>query len=277
MERNRFPLKFFTFLILICLFTVPSFGSKDDDWRCGEHRGKCKKGYCCSRYGWCGKSNEYCNISKGCQSKFGKCNINASIGEKKDNEIIISTDGRCGENRGKCMKGYCCSIFGWCGKSDEYCDISKGCQSKFGKCNFDRKEKDSKSKEEKDENENEKIHQSKDSRCGESRGKCEKGYCCSKYGWCGKSDEYCDISKGCQSKFGKCNFDRKILKVRKKKMKMKMKKFIKVRIVDVVKTVENVKKVTVVVNMDGVVNPMDTVMLGKVVNLNLVSVTLVIQ
>ena len=33
-----------------------------------------------------------------------------------------------------------------------------------------------------------------------------KCYCCSKYGWCGKTEKYCDVDNGCQSEFGRCNF-----------------------------------------------------------------------
>ncbi|OUM65806.1 hypothetical protein PIROE2DRAFT_7135, partial [Piromyces sp. E2] len=76
------------------------------------------------------------------------------IEDSEDNEIVISTLGRCGENR-------------WCGKSDEYCDISKGCQSEFGKCNDkstsnkdekDEKEKDSKDNENKEKEDNKKLN-----------------------------------------------------------------------------------------------------------------------
>jgi len=224
--NNKHSIKLFTFLILICLFVVPSFGSKDkdnDDWKCGKKYGKCKKDYCCSKYGWCGKSDIYCDISKGCQSKYGKCNSETPIENNEDdedndedNEIAISTDGRCGENRGKCMKGYCCSKYGWCGKSDKYCKISKGCKPDYGKCNSDVKIEDSKdepiedNEDNEDNDEDNEIAISTDGRCGENRGKCMKGYCCSKYGWCGKSDEYCKISKGCKPDYGKCNSDVKI-------------------------------------------------------------------
>ncbi|ORY66666.1 hypothetical protein LY90DRAFT_406291, partial [Neocallimastix californiae] len=88
--------------------------------------GRCNDGYCCSRFGWCGKSDEYCSIKKGCQTEFGKCNLS-------DNPI--SKDGRCGEGIGNCKEGYCCNKSGWCGKSKEYCDRKKGCQLGYGKCN----------------------------------------------------------------------------------------------------------------------------------------------
>jgi len=44
-----------------------------------------------------------------------------------------------------------------------------------------------------------------DNRCGSSYGNasCHTGYCCSKYGYCGKSKDHC--GSGCQGKFGKCS------------------------------------------------------------------------
>ncbi|OUM56466.1 carbohydrate-binding module family 18 protein [Piromyces sp. E2] len=39
-------------------------------------------------------------------------------------------------------------------------------------------------------------------RCGPKFGKCDKGYCCSQYNWCGTSNDHC--GKGCQSEFGIC-------------------------------------------------------------------------
>jgi len=67
-------------------------------------------------------SDEHCEISKGCQSEFGKCtNKNKSI-----------VKGKCGKGYGKCSSGQCCSKYGWCGKDDRYCGT--GCQSEFGDC-----------------------------------------------------------------------------------------------------------------------------------------------
>jgi len=90
--------------------------------RCGSSYGKCPKGECCSKYGWCGTSKGHCAVTNGCQSKFGKCDSS-----------LIYIDGKCGGVYGKCPKGLCCSKYGWCGKSSGYC--GRGCQSEFGKCN----------------------------------------------------------------------------------------------------------------------------------------------
>jgi len=38
--------------------------------------------------------------------------------------------------------------------------------------------------------------------CGDSVAICASGYCCSKYGWCGRTKDYC--GSGCQKSFGKC-------------------------------------------------------------------------
>ena len=40
-------------------------------------------------------------------------------------------------------------------------------------------------------------------RCGKEYGNCPDGQCCSKHGYCGKSEPYC--GRGCQSDFGYCN------------------------------------------------------------------------
>jgi len=42
------------------------------NYKCGKKEGtRCPDGQCCSKYGWCGKSNDYCGT--GCQTGFGKC------------------------------------------------------------------------------------------------------------------------------------------------------------------------------------------------------------
>ena len=134
--------------------------------------------------------NSYCLPSKGCQSEFSECSkentsttTTTKITTTKTTTTKISSTstvvGKCGKEYGKCPSGQCCSKYGWCGKSDDYCDTSKGCQSAFGTCT-----------------------NKFEGKCGKGYGKCPSGQCCSKYGWCGTSSDYC--KSGCQSEYGKC-------------------------------------------------------------------------
>jgi len=148
------------------------------DGRCGKEFGSCKEGYCCSKWGWCGKTELHCSVKSGCQSEFGLC-------AKKDGFVEEQKmDGRCGVGIGSCPEGYCCSKWGWCGKSDSHCSIEEGCQSEFGACKPIKN-----------------THVDPDGRCGKGIGSCAKGYCCNKWGWCGKSDNHCNVEAGCQSEF----------------------------------------------------------------------------
>lgn len=142
------------------------------DFNCGKGKGICPSGQCCSKYGWCGTSENHCSVDLGCQMKYGHCQ-----------QDKISSNGRCDSVNGKCPAGYCCSKHGWCGKSKAYCSVSEGCQLKYGECT-------------------EELTYIK-GKCGEKYGNCPSGQCCSRYGWCGKNIDYCGV--GCQSKYGKCN------------------------------------------------------------------------
>jgi len=93
--------------------------------RCGIEFGYliCQDNKCCSQYGFCGVTDEYCDI--GCQFDFGICNSNITQ--------ITSPDGTCGRFNGySCEPGYCCSQYGYCGDTSDYCGT--GCQSNYGTC-----------------------------------------------------------------------------------------------------------------------------------------------
>jgi len=174
--------------------------------KCGPSDGKCPSGQCCSKYGWCGKTDEYCGT--GCQFEFGECKgsstpvtttttkkttTTTTTTTKKTStktSLPTSTTGKCGPSEGKCPSGQCCSKYGWCGTSDKHC--TTGCQSEFGVCKGTSTTITKVS-----------LPTSTNGKCGSSDGQCPSGQCCSKYGWCGKTDEYCGT--GCQSEFGKCN------------------------------------------------------------------------
>jgi len=160
------------------------------DGRCGEGHGRCPSGQCCSKYGWCGKTDDYC--SNGCQSNYGYCETITST--TTTTTYVSSVEGRCGEDYGKCPSGQCCSKYGWCGKTDNYC--SNGCQSEFGDCKGTTIPTITTTTN---------SISTVEGRCGEDYGKCPSSYCCSRYGWCGTTDDHCSVSKGCKSEFGKCN------------------------------------------------------------------------
>ena len=48
---------------------------------------------------------------------------------------VFTTEYRCGSETGNmCDESYCCSEWGYCGQTSEYCENSRGCQSGFGLC-----------------------------------------------------------------------------------------------------------------------------------------------
>jgi len=196
--------------------------------QCGSGIGSCPKGYCCSKYGYCGKTEDYCGT--GCQTKFGVC----TTGNNTKNTKKVSKNGRCGSSFGSCPNSKCCSKYGYCGTSDAHCGT--GCQSEFGKCNKKATKKTTTTKKATKKTTTTKKATKKTTTtttkksvvkttkktttttkktttvtskktstnglCGGKNGVCPDDLCCSQYGYCGSSDEYC--GKGCQSEFGKC-------------------------------------------------------------------------
>jgi hypothetical protein len=145
--------------------------------RCGPGIGRCPAGECCSKHGWCGTTENYCSSSDGCQNDYGSCSDKRTV-------------NKCGPGIGNCPPNECCSVYGWCGTSISHCAIANGCQPGFGACVGTNT----------DMNITPKIND----RCGPGYGSCSSGRCCSRFGYCGDIDEFCDESKGCQSEYGEC-------------------------------------------------------------------------
>jgi len=170
--------------------------------QCGGSYGSCTDDYCCSKYGYCGKTDDYCGI--GCQASFGKCNkitttIKKTTQTTNNNKATQTINHKqCGGSHGSCTDGYCCSKYGYCGKTDDHCGI--GCQANFGKCN---KITTTIKKTTQTTNNNKATQTINHKQCGGSFGSCTDGYCCSKFGWCGNSNDHC--GSGCQKNFGRCN------------------------------------------------------------------------
>lgn len=116
-------------------------------------------GDCCSRYGFCGSTAEYC----------------AGGGNGTDTQ-----DGTCGPDHGgttcTAQFGNCCSIYGFCGNGTEYCGVGN-CYS--GSCDSDN------------------GGPSINGECGPNfagNKTCtgtQFGTCCSVYGFCGSTSDYC--------------------------------------------------------------------------------------
>jgi hypothetical protein len=61
----------------------------------------------------------------------------AVLPEAASTSLVKRDDGACGVhsdgvNYGSCANGMCCSTWGYCGTTDEYCGA--GCQPAFGSC-----------------------------------------------------------------------------------------------------------------------------------------------
>jgi hypothetical protein len=136
------------------------------DERCGADFGgaKCNIGYCCSQYGWCGKTLDHCNTNI-CKP--------SNVPEKCFAEV--RADERCGPDFGnaKCKPGMCCSEHGWCGNTIDHCnkDVCNSGNSP-AKCFAEVRA---------------------DERCGPNFGnaKCKPDLCCSEHGWCGNTSDHC--------------------------------------------------------------------------------------
>jgi len=101
---------------------VYSLNNSYFDGGCGLRSGNkvCDEG-CCTDEGFCSGNILYCRTDKGCQIKYGYFVT-----------VISPVLGRCGYGYGACPFGSCCSYDGYCGTSENYCDV--GCQIDYGTC-----------------------------------------------------------------------------------------------------------------------------------------------
>ncbi|ORX75479.1 hypothetical protein BCR32DRAFT_329792 [Anaeromyces robustus] len=160
----------------------------NDDYsntKCGSDYGSCPNNLCCSSNNICGKTDNHCNLSKGCQLQYGLCY--EDLGDDDGNN-----NTKCGPNYGSCPDNLCCSKQGYCGKTDDYCNVLNGCQNEYGLCY------------EYDDDDDDNDDDGNIKECGEGYGSCSNSKCCSKNGRCGTTDDYCNINKGCQIDYGLC-------------------------------------------------------------------------
>ncbi|RIB04564.1 CBM Family 18/Carbohydrate Esterase Family 4 protein [Gigaspora rosea] len=116
-------------LALLCLISISSAQDISVDGTCGPDKNtKCPDNYCCSQWGYCGGTSDFCG--EGCQQGFGTCGQVSNGGSNQ-----VSTDGRCGPvSNTRCPDNYCCSQWGYCGSTADFCDTDQGCQKGYGTC-----------------------------------------------------------------------------------------------------------------------------------------------
>ena len=209
--------------------TNPPSGEVSKDGKCGPRNNNtvCPAGECCSKYGYCGTTDDHC--IKYCVSEFGVCkNSGGDVviptsttttttvpapGPTNPPSGEVSKDGKCGprNNNTVCPAGECCSRYGYCGTTNDHC--VKYCVSEFGECRNSNNDVviirtttiESDAAPTNSEQNIPEGRVSEDGTCGPEYGNtvCPAGECCSRYGYCGIAEGYCGA--GCQSDFGRCN------------------------------------------------------------------------
>lgn len=152
---------------------------------------------CCSYYGHCGESIEYCGL--GCQ--YGDC---LKVYKDQTNQYLschtLYINNQCSQNC-PCLNGACCSKSGYCGTTEEFCgEGNRMTTTSTHPIQIFTIETISTSTSVATPSSKKIVK----GMCGENIGKCSENECCSRYGWCGSSRDHCYISKGCQPGFGLC-------------------------------------------------------------------------
>jgi len=92
---------------------------------------RCADGFCCSKYGYCGNTDEYCVGNLGdwrttpCTLTSGKC-YKSSSGLNLNGKV--NANAACGQNSpgSRCPNENCCSTYGYCGTTDAHCNNNQG-------------------------------------------------------------------------------------------------------------------------------------------------------
>ena len=165
----------------------------------------CGEGLCCSQWGYCGSTSDYCSPLASCQAAYGNCwkmptrlpETGAGVPDVNalPQEELPKSTTECGPSGSglSCAPGLCCSKYGWCGSTDLYCAVDN-CLRGYGECWSAAPEAPTKP-----------VKALEDYECGPGNGQtCPESGCCSKYGWCGSSVDHCGASSGCQVAYGTC-------------------------------------------------------------------------
>ena len=156
---------------------LPSPPETDDTVECSKTK-LCADGLCCSKWGFCGLGPQFCG--KGCKSQC--------TGAQKEYEPQCSATKECED-------GSCCSKWGFCGTTEKFCgrDCISNCVN-----NQITNDGELVTSPPQSGVPNPPLHVTECGRFAEPNNRyCPLNICCSQYGYCGTSTEFCKT--GCQS------------------------------------------------------------------------------
>ncbi|SPQ95626.1 unnamed protein product (mitochondrion) [Plasmodiophora brassicae] len=134
--------------------------------RCGTGLPLCNPGSCCSQWGYCGSTIDYCNA----QSMYPMVPFPKPTTPAPTVLKIAPAAQACGTSLPLCPVGSCCSQWGFCGTTSDYCNSASVYQAV--------------------------TTPRADGRCGLAFGNagCASDQCCSPYGYCGSGSQYCSTA-----------------------------------------------------------------------------------
>ncbi|CAG8545724.1 461_t:CDS:2 [Ambispora leptoticha] len=234
-QYKRFSLLQIAIVALFFLFAnAEDCGTQNPNGKCNASAGEC-----CSKWGYCGVGDAWCGA--GCQPNYGLCssttssttstssrtsNVEADM-ERNVLQINVAHNGVGVEQHQvnmmiHVMYALMYYIYRYLivVRNLDYC--AAGCQSGFGNCNSasttttsttttstttSSSSTTSKSTTTSSTTTTSSSYPtSTNDQCGKDHNtQCPSGNCCSQWGWCGTTSDYC--GSGCQSGFGKCNND----------------------------------------------------------------------
>ncbi|KAI9222532.1 hypothetical protein BC828DRAFT_378182 [Blastocladiella britannica] len=144
---------------------------------CGNGLPACSWGQCCSKWGYCGTTQEFC-ASNTCQPQYsapGAC--------------APGSGGVCGPNAPPCPGNQCCSRWGYCGTTDAFCGA--GCQPEYSHYCYDSRPTTTSWTVTPTTSWAPTPTTVSPGECGPGHPRCPTGKCCSKYGYCGTTADFC--------------------------------------------------------------------------------------
>jgi len=151
--------------MIVSLFIL-AIGLVSGQTGCQIAGNECAAGSCCSNYGYCGSTSDYCSAS----NCYSQCNT-----------APASTLTGCQIPGNECAAGSCCSQYGYCGTTSDFCSAAN-C---YSQCPAPTSSTVAPSTT---------AAASTLTGCQIPGSECAAGDCCSQYGYCGNTGDYCSAA-----------------------------------------------------------------------------------